>query len=69
MFKNWKIKQLNKRASAEKFKPQEVINSLGIKEGDAIADIGRAVVITLLNLPNWSVKAVKSLQSIQSKNS
>jgi arsenite methyltransferase len=40
MFKNWKIRQLNKRASAEKFKPQQVIASLGIKPGDIIADIG-----------------------------
>jgi ubiquinone/menaquinone biosynthesis C-methylase UbiE len=40
MFKNWKIKQFNKRASSPNFKPQEVINSLGIKEGDIIADIG-----------------------------
>lgn len=40
MFKNWKIKQFNKRASAEKFKPQQVIAGLGIKPGDVIADIG-----------------------------
>jgi len=40
MFKNWKIKQFNKRASSPKFKPQEVINGLGIKPCDIIADIG-----------------------------
>jgi ubiquinone/menaquinone biosynthesis C-methylase UbiE len=40
MFNNWKIRQLNKRASAEKFKPEQVIASLCIKPGDIIADIG-----------------------------
>jgi len=40
MFKNWKIKQFNKRTSSPKFKPQEVTHSLGIKPGDVIADIG-----------------------------
>ena len=40
MFKNWKIKRLNKRASSPKFKPQEVITNLCMKPGDNIADIG-----------------------------
>lgn len=40
MFKYWKIKQLNKRASSPKFQPQAVIKSLAIKSGDVIADIG-----------------------------
>jgi ubiquinone/menaquinone biosynthesis C-methylase UbiE len=38
MFK--KAKEFNKRASSDKFKPREVIASLGIKPGDVIADIG-----------------------------
>jgi arsenite methyltransferase len=40
MFKNFKVRRFNKRASSPKFKPHEVINSLGIKPGEMIADIG-----------------------------
>ncbi|MEO0074943.1 MAG: methyltransferase domain-containing protein [candidate division WOR-3 bacterium] len=40
MSKKSKPEQFNKKAASVKYKPQEVIKSLGIKPGDIIADIG-----------------------------
>lgn len=40
MWKKSKPEQLNKKASSPKNKPQEIIQSLGIKPGNIIADIG-----------------------------